>query len=564
MKTIIAIGGYPRSGKQQPISEPVLTPTGWTPIGKIRPGDFVIGSKGLPVEVVAIHPQTDRRVFSVKFTDDSEVRCGAEHLWKVETIRQRGKNRKYGGDRHMVMPTEDIIDIGVRTRPSPSHQRDNLCGYKFYLPDYQPVHEGKNFPHAYALGYILGDGGFSGGLLTVSCHEQVKSKLAQELYPSLGLSTQCRYTSDKGVQFTYSWKNIASVLQKYRNSGLSHEKQLLDDWTNWDYESRFSLLSGLMDSDGTAQPLGKGTGTSFCSTNMELIYLVRDLTRSLGGVAMQEPSYDSRDYYKSGVCGTLAVMLPKSPFRLREYEPSLTYYPSVKIVDIKQLEYDEDSVCIEVNADDHLYTTANYKLTHNSSSLKLLQGQGIPTFSTSVLLDRFIVALETTFGVPIPTTVEERRKHKIAAAEEVLVPIFSRQVFANQAGKDLMECESELVVVETIGGEEWKELQKAIAAQSMALGKNYQIYKFNVTRKSQLTGVDIRKPLERAYEVQNNGTLEQLDNKWKFITALMGYDGNSTKLANTGRLLVSQLLTDDTITSEEQLRDHIQSALNHA
>jgi hypothetical protein len=191
-----------------------------------------------------------------------------------------------------------------------------------------------------------------------------------------------------------------------------------------------------------------------------------------------------------------------------------------------------------------------------SSSLQFLRTQGIPTFSTSVLLDKFIEALETTFGIPIPSPVEERRKHKIAAAEEVLVPIFSRQVFANQAGKDLMECESELVVVETIGCEEWKELQKAIAAQSMALSKNYQIYRFNVTRESQLEGVDIRKPLENAYEVSNNETLERLDNKWKFILTLLGYNGSTSRLGNSGSLAIPQLLSKGTLFSDISLREH--------
>jgi hypothetical protein len=184
-----------------------------------------------------------------------------------------------------------------------------------------------------------------------------------------------------------------------------------------------------------------------------------------------------------------------------------------------------------------------------SSSLQFLQAQGIPTFSTSVLLDKFIKALETTFRIPIPSPVEERRKHKIAAAEEVLVPIFSRQVFANQAGKELMECESKLVVVETIGGEEWKELQKAIAAQSMALPKNYQIFRFNVTRESQLEGVDIRKPLENAYDVSNNGTLEQLENKWHSILTHL-YDN---VIENSGNIATAQLLSKGTLSSDVPL-----------
>ncbi len=44
-------------GKQQPVDVPVLTPTGWRPIGRLSVGDSVIVSDGPPTAVTGIFPQ---------------------------------------------------------------------------------------------------------------------------------------------------------------------------------------------------------------------------------------------------------------------------------------------------------------------------------------------------------------------------------------------------------------------------------------------------------------------------------------------------------------------------
>lgn len=41
-------------GKAQPVTEPVLTPAGWRPIGSLRIGDEVVGADGQPTIVVGI------------------------------------------------------------------------------------------------------------------------------------------------------------------------------------------------------------------------------------------------------------------------------------------------------------------------------------------------------------------------------------------------------------------------------------------------------------------------------------------------------------------------------
>ena len=73
-------------GKDQPKSEPVLTPDGWRPIGELKVGDEVIGSGGVPTCVEAIYPQGEKEIYEVRLKDGRGTRCGLEHLWFVKVI----------------------------------------------------------------------------------------------------------------------------------------------------------------------------------------------------------------------------------------------------------------------------------------------------------------------------------------------------------------------------------------------------------------------------------------------------------------------------------------------
>ena len=138
------------------------------------------------------------------------------------------------------------------------------------------------------------------------------------------------------------------------------------------------------------------------------------------------------------------------------------------------------------------------------------------------MLDEFILRLEQTFGVQIPTEVEERRKHKITAAEEVLVPVYGRESFACAAAKKIFDIPDRTVVMETIGGEEWNLLQRAIITEAHWREENFKIFRFNVRRDSELSGVDIRVLLENAYEIWNNGSCGDLCDSWEHALQQLG------------------------------------------
>lgn len=93
----------PKWGKEQPLSEPILTPNGWTTMGELKLRDKVMSNDGKAYNVLAIIPHGVKSIYKLLFSDGSWCRCGAEHLWTMidnrtgieqtfdtETIMQQG------------------------------------------------------------------------------------------------------------------------------------------------------------------------------------------------------------------------------------------------------------------------------------------------------------------------------------------------------------------------------------------------------------------------------------------------------------------------------------------
>src|SRR5206468_10753248 len=62
-------------GRAQPLTSPVLTPSGFRPIGSLLPGDEVIGSDGRATRVLGTYPQGRKEVYRVTMTDRTSTRC---------------------------------------------------------------------------------------------------------------------------------------------------------------------------------------------------------------------------------------------------------------------------------------------------------------------------------------------------------------------------------------------------------------------------------------------------------------------------------------------------------
>ena len=104
--------GFAGTGKCQPLTSQVMTPTGWVAIGSLKVGDVISDpSSGRTQFVEGVYPQGIKEVWQVTFRDGSTVQCNDEHLWRVRQGRHGFK----------TCPLQTIIKQGVLW-PSGAHR----------------------------------------------------------------------------------------------------------------------------------------------------------------------------------------------------------------------------------------------------------------------------------------------------------------------------------------------------------------------------------------------------------------------------------------------------------
>jgi hypothetical protein len=150
-----------------------------------------------------------------------------------------------------------------------------------------------------------------------------------------------------------------------------------------------------------------------------------------------------------------------------------------------------------------------YSRTGKSETLKYLKSQGIPCYSTSALLHQVYQNLLDTGMLDAKAIWDEEDKPELrreltTLAEKVLVPVFGREAFSHTVIRQANLSSAPLVVIETIGGEEFK-------LGLEPLQKPYLCW--NIRREGELKGVDIRELLEGGEDIWNDGSIEELH--WK-------------------------------------------------
>ena len=354
-------------GKLNPLSEPVLTPKGWTTIGELKEGDYVIAVDGTPTKVLKIYPQGELDIYKVKFSDGSASRCGYEHLWDVQYPYQRSKGQCYGNKANewTTLTTREIDEDMKRSA------RGNR---KYTIPMCEPVQfEKKELPiPPYALGYLLGNAYFGQRFLSVVIpDESVKDKIGTML-PFGGSLREGKRPIDFYLRGVESWKK---ALSQYGLAGKhSFDKFIPDDYQYSCVDDRVDLLRGLMDSDGTA---GGGTGNTpiFYTTSRELAENMKELVQSLGGIVKiheKQGKYkkDDGEVVQCRLCYCVTIRLKGiNPFYLsrkaEKYVEHTKYFP-VRFIESIKYSHKEESACILVDHPRHLFVTNDYIVTHNT------------------------------------------------------------------------------------------------------------------------------------------------------------------------------------------------------
>jgi replicative DNA helicase len=97
---MIVIAARPGMGKALKLDTPLLTPTGWTTMGDVAVGDWLIGADGQPTQVVAAtEVMVGRPCYEVEFSDGTVIVADAEHQWPTESGIRTTDELRSGADR---------------------------------------------------------------------------------------------------------------------------------------------------------------------------------------------------------------------------------------------------------------------------------------------------------------------------------------------------------------------------------------------------------------------------------------------------------------------------------
>ena len=302
---------------------PVPTPTGWSTLDRLRPGDRVFDHEGEPCTVTAVCPRAEQDVFRIVFDDHFSLIAGAGQPWVTLThsrrFRMHIKRLQLSNWASMLMPlsTEDIRSRPVHKRGL--FLRESMHSIPLVLPLRLPERSLRIDP--YLLGLWLGDGTSRRAAITCHAddepHYRIQAEAAGEIWRTqkeLGDALLCVLTRGPEPLF---WTRLKEM-------GLLRNKHIPKQYLRSGQSQRLALLQGLMDSDGYIDHV---TGRAeFTSTSEPLARATLELLLTLG----QKPTLGRGDATLYGrIIGDkwrvhfsptlMAVSLPRKAERLAPF-----------------------------------------------------------------------------------------------------------------------------------------------------------------------------------------------------------------------------------------------------
>ena len=365
-------------GKCLSINELVMTPSGVRYVGDIKVGDYLIGSNGKKTKVLGVFPQpTKRPIYKVSFTDGSYYECDEEHILPVNTHYQRS-GKKYDKTVHKKVYSPDLSFRNMTLKEiMDSGLYRNGNRHNFATPICEAVEFEKTNVHCdpYVLGVLIGDGCFTSHSFCAHDNDaSIIDKVLSLIPENIGYSK--RYNKPKLNEvriFKPFWDTLSNDMDI---TCKSENKYIPYNYLVNDIEGRVKLLQGLMDTDGFVMKSG------YCCYSTKSKKLAEDvcfLVRSLGGVATihsKECKYFNKKYDEIRECGTqyeVSFGLFDSNIKISTLDRKqsrvryLTKSKFHKFIDKVEYLREDDAVCFLVDAENHLFLTRDFNVTHNTS-----------------------------------------------------------------------------------------------------------------------------------------------------------------------------------------------------
>ncbi len=365
---MIIVAARPGIGKALALDTPLVTPTGWTTMGRVHVGDQLVGADGRPTTVVAATDVLlDRPCFEVEFSDGEVIVADAEHQWCTWDAQARaGLDERYGPRVGWPDPVGRSATAGPVIRTTAELARS--------------IYQGSRLNHAIAtcsplavpapdlpldpwvLGYLLGAPDDAPGHVpeVVECRAADREWVMKE-FDRLGCHVRVAARPDRF--------EVLGLAAGWLELGLTRGARIPSVYLRGSAEQRTSLLQGLMDRAGDLDGHGR---YRWSTTNDELARGVRELLSAQGCATAMHRRYFSHEGHPRPPVWEIVVRsrgglarLPRNDFSAdvewhRDHE---THF----VVDVRPVR----SVpvrCVQVDNADHLYLAGRSMVpTHNST-----------------------------------------------------------------------------------------------------------------------------------------------------------------------------------------------------
>lgn len=271
--------------KYIPVSENILYKNGWRKAGTINIGDEVYGIDGYTHKVKYINKINNQDIYSFTLRDGSNTKLGVNSILRVATRKQEYNMRKYGDKRFKYVSITDLLN-DYKDSNNGFNNRE-ITHYKYSCLPIEPVqYENLNLPlNPYLLGLLLGDGGFTGHMITFTNPEEDIWKDFNEMISNIGLESHYKYFENHKQAYIcskdeYSENLLNRKIKDFKLNGLdSRQKFVPDIYKRSSVQDRLSLLSGIINTDGNVDEKGI---INICTYSSNMYKDIIDISKSLG------------------------------------------------------------------------------------------------------------------------------------------------------------------------------------------------------------------------------------------------------------------------------------------
>jgi replicative DNA helicase len=361
---MVVVAARPAIGKALALDTPLPTPAGWTTMGEVEAGDYLLGADGQATRVIAAtEVMTGRPCFEVEFSDGTVIVADAGHQWRTmtsariagrqavlttaelaETLRKPGG----GGGRPAIMPAA-AVELPAQELPFPP----------------------------YALGTWLGCGLDGEARITTGDPELALAIEAD------GVEAVRTPGEDEAYALGFAGPGGAAAVAVLQGLGVLADRHVPSPYLRASQGQRRGLLAGLLDASGQVDQTG---AVRLVVTSRRLAASALELILSLGYRAVMTTAATDAParYAVTFVPGDKVFRLTRKLGR-----QSLESDPAAQcrfVTDVRPVA----SVpvrCVQVDNADHMYLASRTWIpTHNSTlALDFARSAAIHSSMTTVI-----------------------------------------------------------------------------------------------------------------------------------------------------------------------------------